>query len=74
MAQTVTLHYGGKSPIVAIGKNQVNLLDFAFRFKCWHTYKKDRATLRAINALEKKGCLIVDRNSEQFIFTFPESV
>lgn len=67
---TLTIYYGKEKPLKAIGKHQVKLLDFAYRFQCWHSYSKDRTTLRAINALLKKGYLELNQY-EQFKFKYP---
>jgi hypothetical protein len=51
---TFTIFYGSEKPIKAVGKNQCRLPEFAEKHKGWHSYRKDRATLRALEALEKK--------------------
>jgi hypothetical protein len=53
-------------PFVAIGKNQCRLLGFAEKYRGWHTYAKDRATLRAVQGLVKRGSLIVEGNQFRF--------
>lgn len=55
----LTIYYGGAEPMIAIGKNQCNLLDFAYRYQTWHTFKSDRATIHAINCLQSKGYIEV---------------
>lgn len=67
---TFTIYHGKANPIKAVGKNQCNLLDFAFKYKGWHTYKQDKATKAAVTALQSKGCLEVI--GDQFRFKFPE--
>ena len=64
-----TYYYGAEKPIVAIGKNQCRLLSFAEKYRGWHTFKQDRATVRAINALQAKGCLEII--GDQFRFRYP---
>ena len=66
-----TIHHGSDKPIYATGKNQVKLLSFAFEYRGWHTFASDRATTRAVRALENKGCLEV--LGAQFRFVFPSS-
>jgi hypothetical protein len=63
------IYYGGYGVMFAVGVHQCRLISFAFQYQGWHTFKKDRATLRAVNALEKKGCLEV--KGDQFRFRYP---
>jgi len=57
---TLTIFYGASKPLKAIGKHQVNLLDFAYKYKGWHSINtKDRNSMRAMKALESKGYLLV---------------
>lgn len=66
-AGALRIFYGSeKGPLTARGSNQVNLLDFAFKFPFWHTYREDRPTLRAIQGLEARGSIIVNRQTKQF--------
>lgn len=65
----LTIYYGGSKPIVAVGKNQCNLLAFAEKYKQWHSFTQDRATKRAVSALAKKGALEI--SGDQFRFTYP---
>lgn len=67
---SLTIYYGASKPIKAIGKNQAKLLDFAYRYQSWHTYATDKNTLRAVKALQSKGCLVVNEY-QQFRFTYP---
>jgi hypothetical protein len=61
--KTLTIFYGAPKPFKAIGKHQVNLLDFAYRYKGWHSINpKDRNAMRAMKALERKGYLLVIEN------------
>ena len=55
----LTIYYGGAKPMIAIGKNQYNLLDFAFKYPQWHSFKNDKATIHAINRLHTKGYIEV---------------
>lgn len=54
------IYHGTKTPFIAIGKNQCNLLDFAFRFQNWHSYAKNAASIRAINGLLKRGAIVIN--------------
>lgn len=67
---SLTIYYGTTKPIKAIGKHQVKLLDFAYRYKGWHTFATDSNTMRAIQALNAKGCLELNQFG-QFRFTYP---
>jgi len=67
---TLTIYHGSVKPIKATGKHQVKLLDFAYRYKGWHTYSTDSNTMRAIQALNAKGCLLLNQFG-QFCFTYP---
>jgi hypothetical protein len=65
----LTIWYGSQTPMVAIGKNQVQLLGFAEKYKGWHTFKQDKATRNAINTLKNKGYLeVID---DQFRLVYP---
>jgi hypothetical protein len=60
----MTIYHGTASPFVAIGKNQCNLLDFAFKYQSWHSYSNDNKTLKAIDGLLKRGCIIVNQYNQ----------
>lgn len=55
----LTIYYGGNKPMIAIGKNQCNLLAFAEKYRTWHSFKNDKATIHAINRLHEKGYIEV---------------
>lgn len=55
----LTIYHGHATPLVAVGANQCRLLDFAFKYPGWHSFKRDRATLRALSRLSDKGYLQV---------------
>jgi hypothetical protein len=65
----MTIYHGTASPFVAIGKNQCNLLDFAFKYQSWHSYSNDNKTLKAIDGLIKRGCIIVNQYNQYKINT-----
>ena len=67
---TYTIHHGTAKPMRAIGANQCRLLQFAEKFPGWHTFKQDRATVRAIKALQAKGYLEVA--GDQFRLVYPQ--
>lgn len=61
----LTIHYG-KRPLVAYGRNQCRLLQFAFDHRGWHTYKNDQTTRRAVLGLRRRG--LVEVVDDQFRF------
>ena len=64
---TLTIYTGHRKPLHAVGRNQCRLLEFAHNCQgSWHTYATDRATLRAVNGLERRGSIVVDRESNLF--------
>lgn len=65
----LTIYHGASKPIKAVGVNQCRLLAFAEKYKGWHSFAQDRATKRAVKALESKGCLVV--LGDQFQFVYP---
>lgn len=66
---TMTIYYGKAEPIKAVGKHQCKLLDFAYTYRGWHTFAKDRNTLKAVEGLQRRGCLEVI--GDQFRFVYP---
>lgn len=56
----LTIYHGTVTPFKAIGKNQCNLLDFAFKYQSWHSYSSDKVTQRAIEGLLKRGCIVLN--------------
>jgi hypothetical protein len=61
-----TIYYGKETPAILVGKNQINMGKFALEFRGWHSHTKDRATLRALKSLVKKGYLQQDRSLGMF--------
>lgn len=55
---------GSARPKTAVGKNQCHLLEFATKYYGWHTFAKDRATLRAVEGLVRRGSIVV--SGDQF--------
>ena len=68
---SLTIYCGLPRPIKAIGKHQCKLLEFVYKYRGWHSYASDRNTVRAVQALSKKGCLQVI--ADQCQFQFPKS-
>ena len=69
---TFKVFHGKEKPLKAVGKNQSRLLEFAAKYPCWHSYATDKATLAAINGLEKRGSIVVDRNTKQFAIAYDQ--
>ena len=63
---SLKIYHGAEKPYVAVGKNQSKTLEFAFKYPAWHSYGKDRATRAAINGLERRGSIVVDRAHGMF--------
>ena len=56
----LTIYHGRATPLVAIGKHQARLLDFAYNHKGWHSINtKCRDSMRAMRALYARGFLYV---------------
>lgn len=68
---TFTIYYGAAKPIKAVGKNQCHLLEFAEKYPGWHSYAKDRATLKALEGLKRKKCIETNQHG-QFRFVYPD--
>lgn len=67
--ETLVIYFGGNTPAKARGKNQCNLLRFAFDNPGLHSYNpKCRATKRAIINLVDKQILIHYPETTQFQF------
>lgn len=64
-----TIYYGSAIPMKAVGKHQCRLLEFAEKYRGWHTYAQDRTTKRAVEDLHRKGYLEVI--GDQFRFCYP---
>lgn len=60
----LTIYHGTIKPFIAIGKNQCNLLDFAFKYQGWHSYAEDKPTLKAISGLLKRGCIVLNEHNQ----------
>ena len=60
----LVIYHGTITPFKAIGKNQCNLLDFAFRYQKWHSYSNDKPTLNAVKALVARNCIVVNQNNQ----------
>lgn len=56
----LSIYHGTNTPFIAIGKNQCNLLEFAFNYQTWHSYSSDKPTLKAIDGLIKRGSIIIN--------------
>jgi hypothetical protein len=56
----MTIYCGKEKPLTAVGKNQCDMLDFAFKYPEWHSYANDKPTLNALKALVSKGCIVTN--------------
>ena len=66
------IYHGKQKPMVATGKNQVLCLQFAEKYRGWHTFTiNNRATKNAVMSLANKGYLEISKISNQFRFTYP---
>jgi hypothetical protein len=61
----LSIYHGTIEPFTAIGKNQCNMLDFAYKYHGWHSYASDKSTMRALNGLIKRGAIVIN-NYNQF--------
>ena len=66
---TLTIYCGLEKPIKAVGKHQVKLLGFAYKYKGWHSYSSDALTLKTVNRLINKGYIEVNEFN-QFRFSY----
>lgn len=66
---TLTIYYGRATPIRAVGRHQCRLLGFAEKYRGWHSFAQDKPTIKAVHALQRKGCLEVI--GDQFRFVYP---
>jgi len=60
----LVVYDGNRKPAIAIGKNQVNTLTFAEKYRGWHYAAKDRATKNAINGLKKRGLIETNEHGQ----------
>lgn len=65
----LTIYHGTETPFKAVGKNQCNMLNFAFKYPTWHSYTSDKPTINALNALVKNGSIITNE-FDQFKINF----
>jgi hypothetical protein len=68
---SLTIYHGLTKPIKVTGKHQTKLLDFAYKYKGWHSYANDSITRRTVSSLVKKGYIEINEFN-QFRFTFPK--
>ena len=60
----LAIYHGTATPFVAIGKNQCNLLHFAFNYQSWHSYSNDNKTLNALKGLLKREAIIINEHNQ----------
>ena len=69
---TFKVYHGAAKPLTAVGKRQVHCLRFAAEYPGWHSFARDRETVRAIAGLERRGSIIVNRKFRQFRIAYGE--
>lgn len=60
----LTIFDGSITPFVAIGKHQCNLLDFAYKYPSWHYHGTDKSTMRALNGLIARNCIVINEHNQ----------
>jgi hypothetical protein len=40
------------------------MLQFAEKYRGWHSYASDKTTLRALNGLIKRGSIVINNNQQ----------
>jgi hypothetical protein len=60
----LTIYHGTSKPLIAVGKYQVNMLQFAEKYQGWHSYANDKTTLRALNGLLKRGSIVINNHNQ----------
>lgn len=58
------IFHGSSKPLTAVGKHQVNMLQFAEKYRGWHSYASDKTTLKALNGLLKRGSIVINDNHQ----------
>lgn len=67
---TLTIYHGAMTPIRSTGIHCIRLLEFAEKFRGWHSFAPDRTTKRAISSLAKLDCIEIA--DSQFRFKYPK--
>lgn len=60
----LSIYHGTVQPFTAIGKNQCNMLDFAYKYPSWHSYGSDKSTLRALQGLIARNCIVINEHNQ----------
>jgi hypothetical protein len=66
------IYYGAALPIVANGAHEIALLEFAEKFRGWHSYPDKPARLSAMHRLAARDCLHLDEAGRVYRFKYPE--
>lgn len=69
---TFTIWYGKPAPLTAVGVNQCRMLSFLERHKGWHTIATDRATMRAVSGLLKRGSIAYNPLTNQACIVYAQ--
>lgn len=73
--ETFTVFDGRGRPLVARGKMQCHILDFAEKHRHWHVAGRRPGEKRAVRALAKRGALDIledCRRLRRLIFQYPK--
>lgn len=70
----LAIYHGAARPMVAVGVHQCRLLSFVERYHGWHAIGFDRASLRAVKALERKGYIEVSGDMMRISYPSQEAV
>lgn len=68
---TLTIYHGAACPIRVRGRHVCRLVEFAEKYRGWHTHATDRTTRRALASAVRAGCIETNEHG-QFRFTYPE--
>lgn len=67
---SLAIYHGAAKPIRVRGHHVCRLVEFAEKYRGWHTAAKDRTTRRALASAVRAGCIEVD--GDQFRFVYPK--
>jgi hypothetical protein len=56
----MTIYCGKEKPLTAIGKNQCDMLDFAYTYPTWHYHSENSADIKAVVGLVKRGSIVLN--------------
>lgn len=68
---SLTIFHGKETPIKVRGKHVVRLVEFAMKYRGWHTYATDQTTRRAVASAVRLGCIELNDQGDSFRFVYP---